>query len=220
MATAVPDQQQPPSCPRRSWSPEAACSQNRFPLVWANPAVLHRTWRGAWWCWRESEAVSSLGTVLGGDIQHTSEQESGMLSSLPACALSHCSLWVPAVEEEWCECVTTVQPCILPSPDTRVAYQESQVTKLPAVPAGRRAGTIPAVSPGLFVKQLLVAHQCGGPIGFALVQVPATLSHCCPGRVLKQQHCAIPIPALLWDLVRDGSVERLPQRQCSAVASL
>lgn len=68
------------------------------------------------------------------------EQESGMLSSFPACALSHCSLWVPAVEEEWCEHVPAVQPCILPSPDTRVASQESQVTSRPlSQPRGGQA---------------------------------------------------------------------------------
>lgn len=84
--------------------------------------------------------MSLLGTVLGGDIQHTSKRKSGMLSSFPACALSHCSLWVPAVEEEWCERVPTVQPRILSSPDTRVASQESQVTSsLLCQPGGGQA---------------------------------------------------------------------------------
>lgn len=37
------------------------------------------------------------------------------------------SLYIPAMEEKWCEHVPSVQPSVLPPPDTRVASQESQV---------------------------------------------------------------------------------------------
>lgn len=38
------------------------------------------------------------------------------------------SLFVPAVEEKWCERVPALQPSIIPLSDTGVASQESQVT--------------------------------------------------------------------------------------------
>lgn len=37
------------------------------------------------------------------------------------------SLYIPAVEEKWCERIPSVQPSVLPPSDTRVASQESQV---------------------------------------------------------------------------------------------
>lgn len=51
-----------------------------------------------------------------------------MLSAQPHARLLLVSLCIAAVEEKWCERVPTVQPSVLPPPDTGVASQESQVT--------------------------------------------------------------------------------------------
>lgn len=118
-----------------------------------------------------------------------------MLPASPRTELLLVFLCVPAVEEKWCECVPTVQPSILPLPDTRVASQESQVTSCSLsehllIDASQEESSCfhwSWDSPGPFLRHgSWVTHRCGNPL--VLIGIPAALLHCGPGSSAELHH--------------------------------
>lgn len=86
-----------------------------------------------------------------------------MLPANPCTELLLVPLCIPAVEEKWCERVPTVQPRVLPLPDTRVASQENQVTsRLPGkrlfIFASQEESSCPPGHPG---AQVLLSAGAG-----------------------------------------------------------